>query len=223
MDDLDLDFKVVRRNLNVISVLILLLAFSDAKISEVNFLNIKLALEGPKLYVGIYILYLYFAWRYLTKLNFKGDFWSSFRNYYLESNAGVKRKYPFEKMKTKFFEKKPELQQMLEADRSVQIYDLKVLQLTPERPRELRLSQNFYRNVSQEERAQGKESRFSVEIEIKVTRLYIIGKMIWFSFRHDKFGDYIFPIIPLAANMMFFVFNDDWQGSFNQIFKHYVK
>lgn len=91
MDIDDKDFPLVRKNLNILSILILILAYTNAKLDSLNFLGIQIDLNAHKLYVAIFILYIYMIWRFLTKLPLRGGFWNGFEQFYMDGDEGVKK------------------------------------------------------------------------------------------------------------------------------------
>ena len=102
----DHDFKSVRKAFNIVSVLILILAYSNAEINEINFLGIDITLEGEKVYVGIFVLYLYFVWRFLTKLPWKGGFQNDFNQYVIglqQNSVKNKSKDKIESLSSNYF------------------------------------------------------------------------------------------------------------------------
>ena len=113
--------------------------------------------------------------------------------------------------------KSPELKKSLETDEFARFIDLSVIRFSGSERRKLRLSANFYQKASQEERAKVKHENFNVDIEISVSRFYVVRKLIWFSLKYDQFGDYLFPFIPIIAIVFFFFLKGSWQGSFEQL------
>lgn len=69
----DKDFYQVRKNLNIISIVILILAFTNAEVDSLKVICIDLKLNGNKLYAALFILYAYFIWRFLTKLPLRSE------------------------------------------------------------------------------------------------------------------------------------------------------
>jgi hypothetical protein len=91
----DHDFTLVRKNLNILSVLILILAFTNAQLHSINLLGIEMDLDAIKLYQALFIGYLYFIWRFLTKLPLSSGFWNDFEQYYFNSENGIKKQNTF--------------------------------------------------------------------------------------------------------------------------------
>ena len=201
----DDNFKVVRKNLNILSVLIMLLAFADAEINKINFLGIALDLEGEKVYMGIFLIYIYFIWRYLTKVNVPGEFWNKYFDYYR-----VKASKRFKK--AKYFDKVNkidgiQLEGFLEGELQIQ-----KLSVTSQNRSFLNLQLDWSYNTQDDSRIR------TVSSKKKVTPFYPILLFIWFCLRYDKFGDFLFPLIPVLLNLGFFLFNEDWQGSIHNYF-----
>jgi len=213
----DSNFDSIRKNLNIISVLILLLAYSNAEISHLKFLGIDLTLEGTKFYTGLYIIYGYFIWRYLTKLKFKSGFLHGFDIWYLEGVDGVKKHYNLKSLKSLFVNERPELQKEIDSGISSPV-SLKVIRFNPKERRKIKLSQTFYKRLSEEERQQNVHQNFNIEIDLNLSRFFLFRKFFWYCVKHDKFGDYLFPLLLCIANLSFFVFSTQWQGGFNHIF-----
>lgn len=195
----DKDFFAVRKNLNILSVLILVLAYANAEIHDLNFLGIQLELEGSKLYVGLFIIYLYFIWRYLTKMPLMSGFWNDFNQYYMDSEKGVKREHNFEKYQNMLLQNSEELRNNSDA----QIVDQKIIKFSSKILRKLRLSVTFYRSRREVDNEKINHDNFSAVHDFHVSRIYVLRKLLVFSFKHDKFGDYVFPLIPIIINLLF--------------------
>jgi hypothetical protein len=88
---------------------------------------------------------------------------------------------------------------------------MKVLRLSGKGILELRLSAMFY--VTRDDTRGMGNSNITVDHDIKVSTLLFTRKLLVFCWRHDKFGDYIFPILPVLLNFSFFLFKREWQGS----------
>ena len=216
MDIDDNDFPLVRKNLNILSILILILAYTNAQLHQLNFLGIDMQLDGVKLYQALFLGYFYFIWRYWTKLNFFGGFWGDFTNYYLVSDAGVRKQHNFLKYKESFIDKSERLRDAYEAgDKFLTLSSFDVVRLSNWPLTRLRLIVNF--NASGRK---GKEdqAQFSEYHDILLSRFYVIRKLISFSIKEDKFGDYLFPLVAVLLNVGFFLLKKEWQGSVYQIF-----
>jgi hypothetical protein len=211
----DKDFVVVRKNLNIFSVVILLLAFTNANISILNLFGITVKMDGQKVYVALFVGYVYFIWRYLTKLPLMNGFWNDFLQFYLSSASGVKKQHTFERHREKIFAAKPELEKILKPNTQSRLIDIKVLRFPNKGIRELRLIADFY---VMPENSQPNDSNLSAHCDIVVSRGLFLWKFIIFCFRNDKFGDYLFPIALVLVNLYFFLFHKEWQGSFRKLF-----
>lgn len=213
----DKDFYVVRKNLNILSVLILLLAYTNAKLGTFNFLGIQIELNGPKLYTGIFIGYAYFIWRFLTKLPLRGHFWAEFINYYLTSDEGVKRKYNYKNLEAEVLAKWPDLAWLKENDKDLRLQETHVMRFEEKSLTKLTLSLTFYKTLKLDSETYA-NSNVTTRIEIKVPRLFIVRTLVLFCVKYDKFGDYLFPLIPGIVNLVFFFSKPEWQGSFRSLF-----
>jgi len=211
----DHDFQVVRKNLNILSVLILILAYTNAQLNSFNFLGIKLDLDAYKLYTALVVGYVYFVWRFLTKLNFNGGFWSDFLQYFLMSGEGVKQKHNFERYRKEFIEKSERLKYAIETnDRFFRYIQLNITRQAGWPLTRLNLSAGFCASGRE---GKDDQEQFYVDYEISLSRLFIFRKFILFSIKFDKFGDYLFPLIPVLVNVGFFFFKSEWQGSFQSL------
>jgi hypothetical protein len=207
----DKDFDLVRKNLNILSVLILILAYANAQLHSLNFLGIQIDFDGDKLYQALFIGYSYFVWRFLTKLRLLSGFWNDFLQYYMTSEFGVKSKYNYTTLKKEFDEKSPQLKQANEQkDDSLRLVQLSVIRFPDWPLTKLRLSATFY--------SQGAQQNFNVDYDIKVSKIFLLRKLLTFCVKLDKFGDYLFPLIPVLTNIFFFTFKTQWQGSFSHLF-----
>jgi hypothetical protein len=210
MDIDDHDFPLVRKNLNVISVLILILAYTNAKLNSLSFLGIQIDLDAHKLYVAMFILYLYFIWRFLTKLPLVSGFWNDFIQHYTQSEKGLKAVHNYERYKDELIAKSPRLKTSIEEDETFSIVNTSIVRFSPKYIRKLRLSFTFYTSITPEK---GIQHNFHVDHDIVVTRFLFLKNLIGFSLKGDKFGDYLFPILPIILNLGFFLFAFSWQGS----------
>lgn len=214
MDIDDSDFLVVRKNLNIISVLIMILAFANAEIHDLNLLGIQVELEGAKLYVGLFIIYMYFIWRYLTKLPLMSGYWNGFIQYYLVSNNGVLSDHGFDKHREAFLRNSTELTKW---HGKSSLVDVKANRLGNNSLLNVRLSATFHIN-KQDQYLGPSPTQFTAYLDITIPRSYFLRKLFIYSFKHDKFGDYLFPIIPIITNVLFFLLKPEWQGSYNRLF-----
>lgn len=220
MDIDDKDFYVVRKNLNVISVLILVLAFTNAKVNNnLSILGVEIEIDGTKLYIALFILYSYFVWRYLTKLPLLGGFWNGFMQYYMSAGDGVIQEHNFDRYRESFFEKSSELRNQLEYDSDIQPIDQKIIRLSGKSYLNLRLAPTFQRR---EKDASGKtvlsNQNLNIYHDFKVSRFYFLRKFILFCTKREEFGDYLFPLLLVLINLCFFFFSKDWQGSISKLF-----
>lgn len=215
MDMDDKDFLVVRKNLNVLSVLILVLAFTNAEIDNLNLLGIQMELDGRKLYVALFVGYLYFLWRYLTKLPLKSGFWTDFIKYYLESDEGIKSRHTFQRYQNEFMQRSEPLTRAINSrDSSLYITSFHVVQLENWPMTKYRLSITFQ---SSREPGSNDMSTHSVEHEIHVSRFFLCRKVLVFSTKYDSFGDYLFPLVPALVNLFLFLVKATWQGSIQNL------
>jgi hypothetical protein len=212
----DHDFQVVRKNLNILSILILILAYTSAKLDSFNFLGLQLELIGSKLYQALYVGYAYFIWRFLTKLPLISGFWNDFLQYYITSEKGVKKQHNYERYKKQFIDKSERLKYSIETnDPQLWLTQFSVIRLSAWPLTQLRLSAHL--NASKRE-GENDMPQFNVEHDINVSRFLLFRKLIFFCIKYDKFGDYLFPIIPVFINLLFFLLKSEWQGSVNKIF-----
>lgn len=209
----DHDFPVVRKNLNVISVLILVLAYTNAKLNKLSFLGIDIELDAHKLYIALFVLYAYFIWRFLTKLPLNSIFWTGFMQYYLESERGLKTKYNFKKFGSIMMSKSERLKQGFK-DETINLVSTTIHRPDSSYHRKLRLIFTFYDRKPRDKQSPG---NFSLDHNFTVSRLLFVQKLVIFCFKHDKFGDYLFPLIPVLVNLGFFVFASEWQGSIRSL------
>lgn len=211
MDIDDKDFFVVRKNLNILSVLILVLAFSNATIHDLNFLGIQVDLEGSKLYIALYIMYAYFFWRFLTKMPFNSEFKTKFDNYYLSSEDGLKKYHSFEKYKTEIIEENPKLKEILDADPEARVASQDIRRFKANAYTNLTLAMSFQSSFGNE------NNRLLTHLfsyQIRASRIFLIRTLIRYCVKYDTFGDYVFPIIPVVLNLYFIFAKGEWQGSF---------
>ncbi|MEK6781704.1 MAG: hypothetical protein AABY93_08355 [Bacteroidota bacterium] len=209
----DKDFYVVRKNLNILSVLILILAFTNAKIETLNFLGIQIDLDGSRLYTALFIGYVYLLWRFLTKLPLKSGFLNDFSQYYINSDEGVKKQHHFTRYKDQLTGKSPELKTAVETDLNQRLVQTSVTRFDPREFWNLRLSFTFYVTP----KAPGQLSNLTVDQDIVVSRFYFFKCLIVFCVQYDKFGDYLFPLVPVLLNFFFFFTKSEWQGSFKSL------
>lgn len=211
----DHDFPTVRKNLNILSVVVLLLAFSRAEINKFNFLGLDVSLEGSKFYIALFVLYLYFIWRYWTKANFHAGFLAPFYTYFLESEEGVKKRYPFFRVQGRFFDENPAFKEAYENDKN---YELISLTIRSPSPRDMR-NLSFHIAFSKSARETKTDiTQSGAAIKLKVSRLFVWWVGLRYSIKYDKFGDYVFPLIPVVVNVTYFFSAKEWQGSFFQLF-----
>ncbi|MEQ9219107.1 MAG: hypothetical protein RLO17_13750 [Cyclobacteriaceae bacterium] len=198
----DDNFKVIRKNLNILSALIMLLAFADAEINKINFLGIAIDLEGERVYLALFFLYGYFIWRYLTKLPLRSGFVTEFHQFLMNYPTGLRKEYNTEKHRSKVLNREVLLLEDFLGE------EPKIIELNIHRDGKKPINQLVlgwkYRNKD------GKTH--DIHENLSVSWFYISRKFIYFCFKHDKFGDFIFPLIPVLVNIIFFLFNGDWQG-----------
>jgi hypothetical protein len=210
----DHDFTLVRKNLNILSVLILILAFTNAQLHSINLLGIEMDLDAIKLYQALFIGYLYFIWRFLTKLPLRSGFWNDFEQHYITSEYGVKKQHTYERYKQQFIDSLSQLKSTIKEGSS----DARFVQLNVVRQNnslvKLKLSAVYQIIILIGNRQQ----QHNIDIDIKVSRLYFLRKVLIFCFKYDKFGDYLFPLIPVITVVGCFIFKSEWQGSFAGLF-----
>lgn len=207
----DHDFPVVRKNLNIISVLILVLAYTNAKLNKLSFLGIDIELDAHKLYIALFVLYAYFIWRFLTKLNVKDGFWGDFLKFYMEAGDGVLQQHNFDTHKDA----------MLKNDKVLKDYQKPgashiktfVTRFAHDPLKKLRVVSTF----STTDAVTNSPKNIDLIHDFETTTFYIFKKLIRFCIKYDKFGDYLFPIIPVLVNLSFFVFASEWQGSIKSL------
>jgi len=207
----DHDFQVVRKNLNILSVLIIVLAFTNAKINTLNFLGIDMQLDGAKFYQALFIGYLYFIWRYCTKLDLRAGFWNDFVNYFISSEEGVKSVHNFKKYENRFKSEISRFSQMTNDDPN---WRLVATNITRHSESLSNLTLSITIHTSSEIHMRNP----NFEIDIKVSWKFRLKKFLIFCFRKDKFGDYLFPFVPVILNLLFLLFKTEWQGSLRNIF-----
>lgn len=211
----DHDFQVVRKNLNILSVLILILAFTNAQLHTINLLGIDMELDGNKLYQALFLGYIYLLWRFLTKLPLRGGFWNDFLQYYLDSEEGVKKHHHYERYKELLIEKSPRLKRAIEDQGELKPVQLRFVRFSEWPLTKLRLAASFQSRTDQ---SLNETPSFSIDHDIHVPRIYQWYRLIMFSVKYDKFGDYLFPLIPVLINFYFFTVKTEWQGSFYHLF-----
>lgn len=203
----DNDFRVVRKTLNALSVLISILAFTKAEVSSLDLLGIDIELDGRKLYIALLIGYSYFIWRYFTKVPLLGGFWQAFLQFYLVSDSGIKKQHNYDRYKDDLLNGDPELRDKLGKRGGAQFLQMQAIRLAGRSIRNPRLSAAYHvatgdggKNVTKDH-------------DIRVSLWFVLRKLFVFCFRYDKFGDYIFPIFLVVLNVGFFLFASDWQCS----------
>jgi hypothetical protein len=211
----DSDFSIVRKNLNIISVLILVLAFTNAEIDCLNFLGISLELDGKRLYVFLFLLYAYFIWRYTTKVPLLSEFWVGLVKYYLDSEAGVKSIHNYDRYKDDLLNSNDQLRWSVENDPQFRLVTTTIIRSSNTALRNLKLMLTFYRAKKIRE---DDFPNFTVDQEIEVSRRFIFRTILIYCIKYDKFGDYLFPFIPIAINLIFFFTKREWQGSIFSLF-----
>jgi hypothetical protein len=208
----DKDFLIVRKNLNIFSVVILLLAFTTADVGILSLFGIKVEMNGQKVYIALFVGYIYFIWRYLTKLPLISGFWNDFTTYYMQSYGGNRMNKTFYKYRNQFISDPPGGMKLLEKDPSARLLKIDAVRLAGNRIRQLRIIATFYIT-----RADGGQN-MSMYHDILVSKTTFYSKFVRFCIRYDKFGDYIVPIVLVLVNMLFFIFKSEWQGSMQTLF-----
>ena len=207
----DHDFLVVRKNLNILSALILILAFSSAQISELDFLGIDLKLDGRKFYLSLYILYGYFIWRYLTKLPWTEGFVKGFSDFLTKKPDGLRREFNNAVGLNKVFSGTDSYKLLsLDADEK-KSYELTLF--IPNRLTAIVEFQLFYRS----DEVFGNTNGDPIRTSYRMGRIYFTKKMIRYCLKYDEFGDFIFPLVPIFAFLLFFFLKSDWQGNFSSL------
>lgn len=210
----DHDFTLVRKNLNILSVLILILAFTNAQLHKINLLGIEMDLDAIKLYQALFIGYLYFIWRFLTKLPLSSGFWNDFEQYYFDSENGVKKQNTFNRYRDRIIKSNEILRNYAELkDESIKCTQFLLT-------RDSRLHLRKIRIDGQVEliKDHGNKEMINIKYDIELSRIYFVRKLISFCLKYDKFGDYLFPLIPVIAVIGCFIFKSEWQGSFSGLF-----
>lgn len=208
MDIDDHDFPVVRKNLNIISVLILVLAYTNAKLNKLSFLGIEIELDAHKLYIALFIIYAYFIWRFLTKLPLKSGFGADFTKFYMEASDGVLQQHNYDKYQARMIEGDKILRERFQKPGTSHI-DTFVTRFPHNPMTKLRLIARF----STSDSLPNGSNSFDSVCDFETSKLYIFKKMVRFCVKYDKFGDYLFPLLPVLVNVCFFVFASEWQGS----------
>lgn len=208
----DHDFPVVRKNLNIISVLILVLAYTNAKLNKLSFLGIEIELDAHKLYIALFVLYVYFIWRFLTKLDIKDGFWGDFLKFYMEASDGVLQQHNFDTYKDVILTKDKVLKQNYQKPETNHLKTY-IIRFAHNPLRKLRVVATF----STTDSLTNNFKNFDLVHDFETTRFYILKKMVRFCIKYDKFGDYLFPLVPVLLNLGFFVFAKDWQGSIRSL------
>ncbi len=208
----DKSFHLVRKNLNILSILIILLAFTNASLESLNFLGIQLRLDSHRFYIALLTMYLYFIWRFWTKLKIREGFWNDFTKYFLENKDALASKYNFERYRHAFAQQSEELSQAIKNDPK-----FRVIQISFNRDSqsllELRMVANFYIEF----RRLNNSSDLQLAHSFRVSRLFFVRKLLRFCVAHDKFGDYLFPLVPVTVNLFLFLLNHEWQGSLHSL------
>jgi hypothetical protein len=210
----DKDFYLVRKNLNILSVLILLLAFTEAKLNSLSFLGIQLELDSSRFYAALWFIYVYFAWRFYTKARLSELFWGEFTKYFLEEERGLKTRYNYYKLKSVFAEKSSELKWASENDPNFRVISTFFTRQTSSLLK-LTIKVRFYISF----RARNRSPELEVSHDITVPRYFLWFKVAGYCLTRDKFGDYIFPFLPILLNLLFFLFRPSWQGSASSLLK----
>lgn len=210
----DHDFTLVRKNLNILSVLILILAFTNAQLHSINLLGIEMDLDAIKLYQALFIGYLYFIWRFLTKLPLSSGFWNDFEQYYFDSENGIKKQNNFKHYRDKIIESN----ELLRLSKELTDENLKCTQFTLLRKSRLHLRKLWIEAQVELVKDDGTKEMVSIKYDIELSRIYFMRKLISFCLKYDKFGDYLFPLIPVIAVVVCFIFKLEWQGSFAGLF-----
>ncbi len=209
----DNDFPIVRKNLNILSVIILILAFTNAKVDTSSFLGVNVELDGSKLYVALYVAYAYFIWRFCTKLPLLSGFWNDFLQFYTQRHGGKNMKRSFIKYRDRFFANSPELERLLRTDRDARLLQVTTIRFEGRGIRSIRLVANFQSSKA----APNTDNNFYATHDLTVSVSFFLRNFILFCVKYDKFGDYLFPFVPIGVNTIFFFAKGDWQGSFHKL------
>lgn len=209
MDIDDHDFPLVRKNLNIISVLILVLAYTNAKLNSLSFLGIQIDLDAHRLYVAVFILYLYFIWRFLTKIPLRSGFWNDFIQYYIESDEGVKKEHNFKYYEKIFLAKNSRLKQALNTTDVTRLIATRIHRFPGNHLTQLRIIVAFQ---TDQVFGDNQSNNINEHHDFEVSKLFLTKKLVIFCLKYDKFGDYVFPLIPIFINTGFFLLKTEWQG-----------
>ncbi|WP_109831925.1 hypothetical protein [Reichenbachiella versicolor] len=200
--DFDISFGSVRKNLNILSVVIIFLAFSRVEITKFNLLGLGLEItEISRFYIGLYCIYIFFVWRYFTKLQ-KEEVRKGFTKYikdkihaYFKSNWS---KHFKETIEIDGFEEKLSFKNIGLGIDPVSLLKIKI--------------DGYYSS---------NEKGHTETIEIGLIKILGFRVYVWqflkYSFLKDKFGDVYFPIVLIAIFVYLFACYGDWQGGFSQI------
>lgn len=210
----DKDFVIVRKNLNILSVIILLLAFTNATISVANLFGLMVEMNGAKLYVALYLAYVYFFWRYLTKLPLTSGFWADFTKYYMDSWGGVNTKRSFAKYREQFVSDPSSILNAIKSDNNAKLNRVYAKRFGGNSIREVRIVATF---VVTKPPPMHPGNMVEIFHDIEVSRIALGLTLVKFCVRYDKFGDYLFPIVLVLANVLFFLFKSSWQGSLKNV------
>lgn len=171
----DNDFRVVRKTLNALSVLISILAFTKAEVNSLNFLGIDIGLDGEKFYIALLIGYCYFIWRYCTKVPLAGGFWQAFLTFYYDSDSGIKKQHTYERYKD-CFENKPEIKKLRTKGSKLQFVKIDAVRPAGKNIRNPRLSATCHMRTDT-----GGEN-VTANHDITLSFWFVVRKLLVFSF-----------------------------------------
>lgn len=211
----DHDFQLVRKNLNILSVVFLVLAFTNAEINDANLLGISMKLNGSKFYISLYAGYAYFVWRFLTKLPLRTGFWNDFCAYYMNEKDGAQKEHNYHRYRKQLVEVSARLRNAIEINDPYFRLNQWSITRASSGLRDLKLTGYFQGSGRQDANDQ---QQFSVDYQITVSKTYVFAKLVKFCVKYDKFGDYLFPLVPVVSVFLFFLLKSDWQGSFYSLF-----
>ncbi len=83
----DQTFISIRKNFFLISILLFALALSNPALDTLTILNVKMEASSRLIYIGLWVAFLYYLWRYLHKFGRKwSEFTSGSRNFFFQRN-----------------------------------------------------------------------------------------------------------------------------------------
>lgn len=207
-DGLDTSFRSIRRNLNFLACLMIILAFGQAKLTKLSFLDIEIELADYRFYTLLWVAIAYFTLRYFQYLE-----WRRFnielvkwRWYYFNSIARTRE----------------------EDQRSIDLYFKRIVDEDIERTNyELKFPEMKPKVSSKEVNIKFKMPAGSKTIELKIpmhlylSRRELLIKQLQFSINSNWFFTLYLPLILILLILIISISSNEWNGNPIEIFDYW--